>query len=220
MYNPEDSVQVDIFGLSLTPYKNGGGLAVILKEVAGTRRLPIIIGQYEAQAIALELEGNKQPRPLTHDLMRDMIKKFGYTVNYITITELRESTFFAKIKIDGLPDDEEIDARPSDAIAIALKFSAPIYVASWIMDEVSFIPENDDQIAPKDDADDFMDGEEDDEFEEGESKPEKEIQKNLSAKDRKIIQLKSELEEAVTKEDYEKAARLRDAIAKLEISQN
>ncbi len=217
MFNPEDVVQVDIFGLSLTPYKNGGGLAVILKEVAGTRRLPIIIGQYEAQAIALELEGNKQPRPLTHDLMRDIIKKFGFAVNYITITELRESTFFAKIKMEGLPDDEEIDARPSDAIAIALKFSAPIYVASWIMDEVSFIPENDDQIAPKDESDDYL---EDDEYDESEASPEKEISKNLTAKERKIIQLKSELEEAVSKEDYEKAARLRDAIAKLEISQN
>ncbi|CAN5405129.1 bifunctional nuclease family protein [soil metagenome] len=219
MFNSEDVVQVDIFGLSLTPYKNGGGLAVILKEVAGTRRLPIIIGQYEAQAIALELEGNKQPRPLTHDLMRDIIKKFGFAVNYITITELRESTFFAKIKIEGLPDDEEIDARPSDAIAIALKFSAPIYVASWIMDEVSFIPENDDQIAPKDEADEYSE-EDDDDFDNIEEKPEKEISKSLSAKERKIIQLKSELEEAVTKEDYEKAARLRDAIAKLDISQN
>lgn len=219
MYNSDDAVQVDIFGLSLTPYKNGGGLAVILKEVAGTRRLPIIIGQYEAQAIALELEGNKQPRPLTHDLMRDIIKKFGFAVNSIIINELRESTFFAKIKIEGM-DEEEIDARPSDAIAIALKFSAPIYVASWIMDEVSFIPENDDQIAPKDELDDFTDEESESEYDDDDAKPEKEISKNLSSKERKIIQLKSELEEAVTKEDYEKAARLRDAIAKLDISQN
>jgi bifunctional DNase/RNase len=216
MENETDYIQVDIFGLSLTPYKSGGGFAIILKESGGERRLPIIIGQYEAQAIALELEGKKQPRPLTHDLLKEVIENFGYAVSSIYISELKDSTFFAKIKFDSM-NVEEMDARPSDAIAIGLKFSAPIYVASTIMDEVGFTPEFEDQITPKDDE--YEGEKEGDEEEEGEMLKEDE-NKTLTAKDRKLKQLKSELDEAVTQEDYEKAARLRDAIQKLEISNN
>jgi len=148
MDNSQDTIQVDIFGLSLTPSISGGGYAIILKEISGNRRLPIIIGQYEAQSIALELEGIKPPRPLTHDLLKEVIETFGYSVNYIVINELRDSTFFAKIKFDST-SIEEMDARPSDAIAIALKFSSPIYVNSDIMDEVGFVPEYDEQVLPK-----------------------------------------------------------------------
>lgn len=222
MDNDSDFLQVDIFGLSLTPYKSGGGFAIILKETGGDRRLPIIIGQFEAQAIALELEGKKQQRPLTHDLLKEVIENFGYAVSSVYISELKDSTFFAKIKFDSM-SVEELDARPSDAIAIALKFAAPIYVASSIMDEVGFTPEFEDQITPKDE--DYEGGEDaeaediDDENEEGRLLKEDES-KTLTAKDRKLKQLKSELDEAVTQEDYEKAAQLRDAIAKLEISNN
>jgi bifunctional DNase/RNase len=220
MDNDSDFLQVDIFGLSLTPYKSGGGFAIILKETGGDRRLPIIIGQFEAQAIALELEGKKQQRPLTHDLLKEVIENFGYAVSSIYISELKDSTFYAKIKFDSM-SVEELDARPSDAIALALKFAAPIYVASSIMDEVGFTPEFEDQIAPKDEEyDDEAEGEsEDDENEEGRMLKEDE-NKTLTAKDRKLKQLKSELDEAVTQEDYEKAAQLRDAIQKLEISNN
>ena len=222
MDNDSDFLQVDIFGLSLTPYKSGGGFAIILKETGGDRRLPIIIGQFEAQAIALELEGKKQQRPLTHDLLKEVIENFGYAVSSVYISELKDSTFFAKIKFDSM-SVEELDARPSDAIAIALKFAAPIYVASSIMDEVGFTPEFEDQITPKDE--DYEGGEDaeaediDDENEEGRLLKEDES-KTLTAKDRKLKQLKSELDEAVTQEDYEKAAQLRDAIQKLEISNN
>jgi len=220
MDNDSDFLQVDIFGLSLTPYKSGGGFAIILKETGGDRRLPIIIGQFEAQAIALELEGKKQQRPLTHDLLKEVIENFGYAVSSIYISELKDSTFYAKIKFDSM-SVEELDARPSDAIALALKFAAPIYVASSIMDEVGFTPEFEDQIAPKDEEyDDDAEAEtEDDENEEGRMLKEDE-NKTLTAKDRKLKQLKSELDEAVTQENYEKAAQLRDAIQKLEISNN
>lgn len=214
MENSHETIQVDIFGLSLTPSISGGGYAIILKEISGNRRLPIIIGQYEAQSIALELEGIKPPRPLTHDLLKEVIETFGYTVNYIVINELRDSTFFAKIKFDSATL-EEMDARPSDAIAIALKFSSPIYVNSEIMDEVGFVPEFDEQVLPKQDS----------EFEESEPLSEedkllpKQVEtKNLSNKEKKLIQLKNDLEEAITKEDYEKAAQLRDEIRKMEIS--
>jgi len=221
MDNDSDFLQVDIFGLSLTPYKSGGGFAIILKETGGDRRLPIIIGQFEAQAIALELEGKKQQRPLTHDLLKEVIETFGYSVSSVIINELKDSTFFAKIKFDSLNTDE-LDARPSDAIAIALKFGAPIYVHSSIMDEVGFTPEFEDQITPKDDEDFEGEGEEGEiEGEEEEGKMLKEDEgKTLTARDKKLKQLKSELDEAVTQEDYEKAAQLRDAIQKLEISNN
>ncbi len=215
MENSQDNIQVDIFGLSLTPSISGGGYAIILKEVAGNRRLPIIIGQYEAQSIALELEGIKPPRPLTHDLLKEVIETFGYSINYIIINELRDSTFYAKIKFDS-PTIEELDARPSDAIAIALKFSAPIYVNTEIMDEVGFVPDYDEQVLPKQDLGEFDDPQSELSPENIKSKPVE--TKNLSTKEKKIIQLKGELEEAITKEDYERAAQLRDEIKKLEIS--
>ena len=214
MDNPQDNIQVDIFGLSLTPSISGGGYAIILKEVSGNRRLPIIIGQYEAQSIALELEGIKPPRPLTHDLLKEVIETFGYSVNYIVINELRDSTFYAKIKFDS-SSIEEMDARPSDAIAIALKFSSPIYVNSDIMDEVGFVPDYDEQVLPKQEGD-FDDPEPDTTSEQIKSKPVE--TKNLSNKEKKLLQLRSDLDEAITKEDYEKAAQLRDEIKKLEIS--
>jgi uncharacterized protein len=215
MENSEDTIQVDIFGLSLTPSISGGGYAIILKEVAGNRRLPIIIGQYEAQSIALELEGIKPPRPLTHDLLKEVIETFGYSVNYIIINELKDSTFYAKIKFDS-SSLEEMDARPSDAIAIALKFSAPIYVHTEIMDEVGFVPDYDEQVLPKQEGSEFDDTHSELSSEQIKSKP---IEtKNLSNKEKKLLQLRNELEEAITKEDYERAAQLRDEIKKLEIS--
>lgn len=214
MDNSQDTIQVDIFGLSLTPSISGGGYAIILKEISGNRRLPIIIGQYEAQSIALELEGIKPPRPLTHDLLKEVIETFGYSVNYIVINELRDSTFYAKIKFDST-SVEEMDARPSDAIAIALKFSSPIYVNSDIMDEVGFIPEYDEQVLPKQEGE-FDEADSGSNPEQIRSKPVE--TKNLSNKEKKLVQLRNDLEEAITKEDYEKAAQLRDEIKKLEIS--
>lgn len=207
----QDNIQVDIFGLSLTTAMTGGGYAIILKEVTGTRRLPIIIGQYEAQSIALELEGIKPPRPLTHDLLKEVIETFGYSVSHVVINELKDSTFYAKIKFDSA-NIEEIDARPSDAIAIALKFSSPIYVSSDIMDEVGFEPDYEEQVLPKEELPEAEANEE------KEDNAHEELSKDLSVKERKLLQLKGELEEALTNEDYEKAAMLRDEIRKLEIS--
>jgi bifunctional DNase/RNase len=135
-----EKVQVDIMGLSPTPAPSGGGYALILKEIGGERRLPIIIGSFEAQHIALELEGIKPPRPLTHDLVRNIIEQLGFSISYVYISELRDGTFYAKIKMD-VGSVDEIDSRPSDAIALALKFAVPIYVSEEVMNEVSFIPE-------------------------------------------------------------------------------
>jgi hypothetical protein len=198
-----DKIQVDIMGLSPTPAPGGGGYALILRELSGERRLPIIIGSFEAQHIALELEGIKPPRPLTHDLLKSVIESLGFSISYVFINELRDGTFFAKIKVD-VGSIEEIDARPSDAIALALKFQVPIYVAEEVMNEVSFIPE-----------------EAEEEAEEKPKEEKSEAELPIEPKDpytKKMNSLQLELKEAVSREDYEKAAIIRDEIKKLELS--
>lgn len=199
----KDYIQVEIFGLSLSSSLSGGGYAIILKEVNGDRRLPIIIGQFEAQAIALQLEGIVPPRPLTHDLIKNVIESLGYTVDYIIINELRDSTFFAKIRLDSDSIDE-IDSRPSDAIALALKSSAPIYVATYILDEIGFVPEKEELEESKEPLEELR-------------KEDKEtVEDSKQNREKKLSRLKKDLDEAVSNEDYEKAASLRDEIKKLE----
>ncbi len=196
-----DKVQVDILGLSPTPAPGGGGYALILKEIAGERRLPIIIGSFEAQHIALELENIKPPRPLTHDLVKNIIEQLGFSISFVYINELRDGTFFAKIKMD-VGSIDEIDARPSDAIALALKFSVPIYVSEEVIDEVGFIPENEEEA-------------------EGKISLPTDIPKVLEESDpylKKMNKLQVDLKTAIDSEDYEKAASIRDAIKKLELS--
>lgn len=199
-----DKIQVDILGLSPTPAPGGGGYALILKEIGGERRLPIIIGSFEAQHIALELEGIKPPRPLTHDLLRNIIEQLGFSIAYVYINELRDGTFFAKIKMD-VGSMEEVDSRPSDAIALALKFSVPIYVAEDVMNEVAFIPEKEEE----------EEGDENDIF--------KAPDTGISSEEtdpytKKISKLQFELKSAIDSEDYEKAANIRDEIKRLELS--
>lgn len=186
-----ERVQVDILGLSTSP-ASGGAYALILKEMSGNRRLPIIIGAFEAQSIALEMEGIKPPRPLTHDLMKTIIDRMGVALSEVTVYELRDGTFYAKISLDS----QEIDSRPSDAIALAVRYSVPIYVSEKVMEEASFVPE--------------AEGEEGDKL----SLPTQE-KKPASLKLSKLESLNTQLKEAIEKEDYEKAARLRDEIRKL-----
>lgn len=181
--------QVDILGLSTNP-QSGGAYALILKETNGERRLPIIIGAFEAQSIALEMEGIKPPRPLTHDLMKNIIDSLGFSVNEILISDLRDGTFYAKISLDS----QEVDARPSDAIALAVRFGVPIYVADKVMDEAAFYPENEEQQI-------------------------KEQARERQPKLTKLEALRAQLQEAIEREDYEKAAKLRDELRKLESQQ-
>ncbi|MCX7983619.1 MAG: bifunctional nuclease family protein [Bacteroidetes bacterium] len=191
----EDRVQVDILGLSTNP-ASGGAYALILKEVNGPRRLPIIIGAFEAQSIALEIENIKPPRPLTHDLMKTLIEALGGDLIDVTITELREGTFYARLNLDT----QEIDSRPSDAIALAVRFGAPIYVAEKVMEEASFVPENDEDI-------------------QSQQPPKQASEESLKTPLSKLEQLQKSLDEAIAKEDYERAAQIRDEIKKI-LSQN
>ncbi len=178
---------------------------MILIEIGGDRRLPIIIGSFEAQHIALELEGIKPPRPLTHDLIKNIIEQLGFSISYVYINELRDGTFFAKIKMD-VGSVDEVDSRPSDAIALALKFAVPIYVNEDVMNEVAFVP----------DKDSDEEGIEEDLFKQPEVAAAQE--KAADPYTRKMNKLQTDLKTAIDSEDYEKAASLRDEIKKLELS--
>jgi bifunctional DNase/RNase len=209
----KDLVKVEIAGIPVSSSVSGGGFALLLKEIDGERRLPIIIGHFEAQAIAFEIEGLKPPRPLTHELLKTVIESLNLSVEYIVINELRDSTFFAKIKLDS-DEAVEIDARPSDAIAMALKFQAPIFVAKEVMDEIGFIPKiNDDEDLEGLEGLDFNE----DDISDDESSEVEDILDNLG-KEAQLRKLHTALEEAVTNEEFEKAAELRDQIKNLEIS--
>jgi len=190
-----ERIQVDILGLSTSP-SSGGAYALILKEVNGLRRLPIIIGAFEAQSIALEMEGIKPPRPLTHDLLKNVMDSLGASLNDVFINELKDGTFYARLSLDS----QEVDSRPSDAIALAVRYGVPIYVADKVMDEAGFVPDSDEAEKPTSPAS---------------VEPEQEAEKP-KLKLSRLEQLHQHLLEAVAKEEYEKAAKIRDEIVKLE----
>jgi bifunctional DNase/RNase len=190
-------IQCEILGLSSSP-STGGAYAILLKETNGTRRLPIIIGAFEAQAIALEIEGIKPPRPLTHDLLKQIIDSLGATVMEILIDELKENTFYAKIILEISALTNEIDSRPSDAIALAVRAQVPIYVAESVMQIAAFVPseESEKETLPAEDFD-------------------KDEEPLLKSKEAQIAALQNKLREAIDSEEYERAAKLRDDIQKL-----
>lgn len=196
---------MDILGLSTSP-SSGGAYALILNEIDGARRLPIIIGTYEAQAIALELEHIKPPRPMTHDLLKQFITTFQANLRYVNINALREGTFFAQIVIENDIDSFEVDARPSDAIALAIRFNAPIYVAEQVLKEAGIESEPiGEEGAPK--------------KEKSRTTKSSDVEKPSSHKSG-TIETRTELLEknlaaAIAAEDYELAARLRDEIIRM-----
>lgn len=185
------NIKMDILGLSTSP-SSGGAYALILTENGGNRRLPIIIGTFEAQAIALELENIKPPRPMTHDLLKNIVESFNSDVEKVVINDLTEGTFFAQIHYKNNGDTFELDARPSDAIALAIRFSAPIYVSKHVIDEAGILTES-------------KSGET--ELGEEESTSGSELNQ--------MEELERELQMAIETENYEKAAKLRDQINKL-----
>ena len=109
--------------------------AVVLGEVNGVRRLPIVIGGFEAQAIAVALERMQPSRPLTHDLLKTVIAELGGTLTSVIINDLSDDIFYARLVLDADGRHVEIDSRPSDAIALAVRMKAPIYVAENVMDQ-------------------------------------------------------------------------------------
>ncbi len=196
-------IQVDILGLSINP-NSQRAYALLLKEVDGTRRLPIVIGEPEAQAIANELEGVRPQRPMTHDLLRNIIEVLGASVKEVVIAELREGTFYARIVFEY--SDLEVDARPSDAIALAVRCNAPLYIEESIMDEVSLRAEDVQEV-------------DDDESREDEDQETSAVPREREAPSQPLTErqrLEQELDQAIKVEDYEAAARIRDELQRLD----
>ncbi len=198
-----EKIQLVVLGLSASPASNNA-YALILKESEGTRRLPIIIGAFEAQAIALEMEGVVPPRPMTHDLIKSLIENFNANLSEVFINELRDGTFYAKLIFDS--HGIELDARPSDAIALAVRFNVPIFVNSEILDETGLVPQEEEQELGDEEEDDDMS------FLKSEPSPKKEEPKTPKSK---AEQLQEQLDKAIQEEDYEKAADLRDEIKRI-----
>lgn len=116
---------------------------VVLREIDGERFLPIWIGPFEADAITIELQGVEVARPLTHDLLKSMVTLLGAEVQRVVINDLNNDTFYARIVLDVDGEDIEVDSRPSDAIALAVRCSVPVLVADHVMDKASIMPEED-----------------------------------------------------------------------------
>jgi hypothetical protein len=190
-------IACEILNLSSSP-ATGGAYAILLKEVDGKRRLPIIIGAFEAQAIALEIEGIKPPRPLTHDLLKQLTDSLGAAVLEVIIDELRDNTFFAKIVLEVSGFTQEIDARPSDAIALAVRSQSPIFVAETVMDAAAFVPSDETEetsaMSPISNSTET---------------------KKPATKEAKLAALQNQLREAIEGEEYERAAKIRDQIKNL-----
>lgn len=194
--NKVDKIKLEILGLSPSSSQTGS-FALVLGEEYGPRRLPIIIGMFEAQAIAIEIEKIEPNRPMTHDLFRSFARTFHYTVTEISITDIKEGVFFAKIHCSDGIKDTFVDARPSDAIAIGLRFNVPIYTYENVLSEAG-ISINE---AGKDDLIDDI---------EEDAKPKKSFGELI--KENPVDVLNTMLKEALNNEDYEKAAKIRDEI--------
>jgi uncharacterized protein len=195
-----DKVQMEIIGLASSP-QSSGSYALILQETGGMRRLSILIGTDLAQSIALELEGIKPPRPITHDLLKNILDALGATLLEVTINDLKDGTFYAVLTLDATPS--EIDARPSDAIALAIRCGAPIFVAESVISEAGVVPQDEEELEDEEE-------ESFDEPAEAQEPVEQERPKTL----REVLQ--SKLDDAVKREDYERAAQIRDEIERLE----
>jgi uncharacterized protein len=218
-----EKIKLEILGLS-SSQSQSGSFALVLGEETGNRRLPIIIGMFEAQAIAIEIEKIIPNRPMTHDLFKSFALAFNFTAEEIIISDLKEGVFFAKIVCSDGIKTIEIDARPSDAIAIGLRFEVPIYTYESILSEAGIV------LSDLNEETEYKKGEEKKEPKESkeakepkDSKEKKEEPKKKKSaaspkaeamKDSSVDQLKIMLQEALDKEDYERAARIRDELNK------
>ncbi len=201
-------VRLNIKGISYSQTQNGA-YALILNEVDGDRKLPIVIGAFEAQSIAIALEKEiRPPRPLTHDLFKNFADRFDIVVKQVIIHKLVDGVFFSSLICERDKIEEIIDARTSDAIALALRFQAPIFTYKNILDKAGIYlkvnpeKEEDEDLQDSILVDDLLA----DELELNEPKE--------NYKGKTLEELHSLLDEAVANEDYEAAAHIRDEISK------
>ncbi len=204
-------VRLKIKGISYSQTQNGA-YALILNEVEGDRKLPIVIGAFEAQSIAIALEKEiKPPRPLTHDLFKNFSDRFEIVIKQVIIHKLVDGVFYSSIICERDKIEEIIDARTSDAIALALRFNAPIFTYKTILDKAGIFLKFSSKDKNKEDNDESIMV--DEILQEGEAV---EIEQGASDgyTELTIEELNKELAKAVAKENYEKAAKLRDEISK------
>jgi bifunctional DNase/RNase len=203
-------VKLTIKGISYSQTQNGA-YALILNEVDGERKLPIVIGAFEAQSIAIALEKEiKPPRPLTHDLFKNFAERFDIIVKQVIIHKLVDGVFYSSIICERDKIEEIIDARTSDAIALALRFNAPIFTYKNILDKAGiFLKTNPQESDNQEQVEDVLSSPET--FGMEESNEAGETYNKLS-----LSELHEQLETAVQNEDYEKAAKIRDEISKRE----
>lgn len=189
-----EKVKLEIVGLSYSQTQSGA-YALVLAEVGGKRRLPIIIGGFEAQAIAIELEKMTPTRPLTHDLFKSFATSFNIEIKEVLIYNLVEGIFYAKLICEKDGVTTEIDARTSDAIAIGVRFNCPVFTFESILSSAGILLDGE-----------ALDKEMEmiDEEEEVETKPE----------EASVEELENQLATAIENEDYELASKLRDLINK------
>lgn len=192
-----EKIKLEIVGLSYSQTQSGA-YALVLSEVGGNRRLPIIIGGFEAQAIAIELEKMVPTRPLTHDLFKQFAEAFNVVVTEVVIYNLVEGIFYAKLICDRNGEIVEIDARTSDAIAIGIRFNCAIYTFETILSSAGILLDEDELN--------------EDEFASDELEAEVDIDSGLDSLSED--ELEQELNQAIENEDYELASRIRDEINK------
>jgi len=187
-------IELNIVGLSYSQAQSNS-YALVLGETNGKRRLPIVIGHYEAQAIALELEKMKPSRPLTHDLFYNFAKTFGINIVEVQITKFYEGIFYATLLCDNGISLHEIDSRTSDAVALSIRFHCPIFTTEEIMSQAGILFEDEE---PSSETTDDTSGDE----------------VISSLRGLGLAELEAELQQAVEDEDYERASMIRDEIRK------
>ena len=189
-------IRLNILGLSVSQTQSGA-YALVLAEEDGERRIPIIIGPVEAQAIAIQLEGLKPPRPLTHDLFKNMALAFDIALLEVTINKLEEGIFYSELLCEMDGKEVVIDSRTSDAVALALRFRCPIYTTEEILKKSGIVLDLEDEDSPVKNLrnrEEYKD-------------PEVSTYSQYS-----VNELNEMINEAVQNEDYEKASVLRDEI--------
>ena len=191
-------IKLDIVGLSYSQTQSGA-YALVLGEVNGRRRLPIIIGGFEAQAIAIEIEKMTPSRPLTHDLFKSLAEAYSVTIQEVIIYNLVDGIFYAKLMCSDGKKVSEIDARTSDAIALAVRFDCPIYTYEFILATAGIVIEGNDFV--------FLENIEP-------QAEEKTPAAALSYSSLSEEELKTKLKEALADEAYERAAKIRDELSK------
>jgi uncharacterized protein len=195
-----NKIRLNVLGISYSQTQSGA-YALVLSEENGQRRVPIIVGGFEAQAIAIQLEGLKPPRPLTHDLFVNFSVAFKINLIEVNIYKLEEGVFFSKLICDNGQTRISIDARTSDAIALALRFKCPIFTTEDILSRAGIVIDFENESKTKKS-----------EFEDIKASPEPAFAENEELKELDMNALQELLEDAISKENYERASLIRDEI--------